>query len=84
MEMLPQTQKFLSESQRRSYERGVAEGEARGQAREARLLLEILVQRGLPITAEQQERITGCTDQAMLDRWAARVFAVSSVEELLG
>jgi hypothetical protein len=75
--MLPQTQKFLSESQRRSYERGVADGEAR-------LLLEILVQRGLPITAAQQERIAGCTDQAMLDRWAEQVLTASSVEELLG
>lgn len=63
LEMLPQTQKFLSESQRRSYERGVAEGEARGEARglaegqarglaegEARALLQILAQRGLAIT----------------------------------
>lgn len=85
LEMLPQTQKFLSESQRHSYERGVAEGEARGKAEgKASALLQILAQRGLAITAEQQQRIAGCTDLGTLDRWLSRVLAVSSVEELLG
>ena len=81
--MLPQTQPFYSELQRRSYERGVGEGEARG---EAKALLKILARRGLAVTDAQQRRIVECTDLAVLDRWLDRALSVApvaSVDELL-
>jgi hypothetical protein len=67
---------------------GITEGEARGAARgEARgvaeALLQLLEQRDLPVTGNQQRRICKCTDLSTLDRWLDRVLSVASVDELL-
>ena len=78
---LPQTQPFYSEFGRRSYERGVGEGEARGKAE---ALLKFLAQRGLAITDAQRGRILECTDAPTIDGWLDRALSVASVDELLG
>ena len=78
--MEPQIEKFFSEAHRRSYDRGKAEGEAKGKAE---ALLMLLRRRGLAMTSDQQHRIITCTDLATLDRWLDRAVSVASVDELL-
>ena len=80
LDMEPQIEKFFSEAHRRSYDRGKAEGEAKGKAE---ALLMLLRRHGLAMTSDQQHRIITCTDLATLDRWLDRAFSVASVEELL-
>jgi hypothetical protein len=70
-EMLPQGQRFFSETQRRSF----AEGQARA-------IVRILERRGVPLSAEQRERILGCSDIATLEAWLDRVITAGSVEEV--
>lgn len=79
--MLPETQKLFSESQRRSYEKGIVDGTARG---EARALLKILAQRGLAVSDNQRRRISECVSLATLDRWLDRALSVTSVDEMFG
>lgn len=55
------------------------EGEAKG---EAKAILKIMAQRGLPISEDQRRRISACTDVPTLDRWLDRALSVT-VEELL-
>jgi hypothetical protein len=80
MDMDPQIEKFFSEAHRRSYDRGKAEGEAKGAAK---ALLLVLQGRGIAITDDQQRHIFACTDLATLDRWLERSGSVASVDELL-
>ncbi len=80
LNMDPQIEKFFSEAHRRSYDRGKAEGEARGKAE---ALLMFLRRRDLAMTSDQQHRILTSTDLATLDRWLDRAFSVASVDELL-
>jgi hypothetical protein len=79
IEMQPGLEKFFTRAQRQNFERGRAEGVAKGKAE---ALLKIVTQRGLTLTAEQRRRIMGCTDVAMLERWLDRALSVSSVAEL--
>jgi hypothetical protein len=86
---LPQNQPFYSEFGRRSYERGVGEGEARGKVEgkaegKAEALLKVLALRKLAITDAQRSRILECADAATIDGWLDRALAVASVDELLG
>jgi hypothetical protein len=76
-----QIEKFFSEGHRRSYDRGKAEGEAKGKAE---ALMMILKRRGKTITDEQQQHILACTDVAIVDRWLDRALSVTSIDELLG
>lgn len=73
--MLPQGQRFFSETQRRWF----AEGEAIG---EARSILRILERRSLAISPEQRERILACADTATLEGWLDRALVAESTEEL--
>ncbi|MBO0831411.1 MAG: hypothetical protein J2P29_05520 [Actinobacteria bacterium] len=59
--------------------RGLAEGKAEG---EANAIMLVLQARGLPVTAEQEARITGCTDLDQLNRWVARAVVVETTAEL--
>ena len=81
IEMMPEPPKYFSETFRRSWEQGAAEGEAKGKAE---ALLRILAQRGLPWSEDQRRRILACTDLATLDGWLDRALLVASVDELLG
>lgn len=48
----------------------------------ASAILTILTVRGLVISAEASERIRGCSDLAILERWLGRAAAVSASEDL--
>jgi hypothetical protein len=74
-EMLPQGQRFMSETQRRSF----AEGEAKG---EARALLRVLERRGIAISNEQRERVLACSDLTVLEGWLDRAATAASVREV--
>jgi hypothetical protein len=73
--MLPQGQRFFSETQRRAF----AEGEAKGQAK---AILVVLESRGLEVSSEQRERILGNTDASTLNTWLKKAATVASVEQL--
>lgn len=84
LEMQPDIRKFMSASQRRSYDNAKAEGKTEGRAEgKAEAVLTILAQRGLPMTARQRREIRGCTELATIDRWLKRALSVASVDELL-
>jgi hypothetical protein len=74
-EMLPQNYQF----QGPSYRRGLAEGEARG---EARSVLAVLEARGIVVTEEQRARILGCDDLERLGLWVRRAATVADASEL--
>ena len=76
---IPRSRDSSGDAHRQSFDRGKAEGEAKG---EAKALLVILRRRGVAVTSDQQHRILTCTDVATLDRWLDRAFSVASAEEL--
>jgi hypothetical protein len=79
LEMLPQGNRFFSETQRRL----LAEGEAKGEARAiARAILRVLERRGLPVSAEQRERIVACSDLATLEIWLDRSVTATDTKDL--
>jgi hypothetical protein len=53
----------------------IAEGEAKG-------VLLILETRGIEVTEEQRQRITGCGDPEQLEAWIRRAVTVTSADEL--
>ncbi|GAA3526819.1 hypothetical protein GCM10022419_001920 [Nonomuraea rosea] len=59
----------------------VAHGEARGEAKAVLILLD---NRGIPVSREAEERILTCTDQELLASWIVKAAAAESVEELFG
>jgi hypothetical protein len=59
--------------------RGLAEGEAKGEADAVLLVLEA---RGLDITDAQRDRITGCTDLDQLRTWVRRAATLTAASEL--
>jgi hypothetical protein len=61
------------------YGRGIADGEAKG---EAKAIVVVLRSRGIPVTEEQRARITDCTDLQQLSTWLDRVGTVTSANEL--
>jgi hypothetical protein len=78
-EMLPQGQRFFSETQRRSFSEGEKKGKAEG---EAQALLRVLDRRGLSISAEQRERVLACSELAALEAWLDRAVTAESTEEV--
>ncbi|POM26864.1 hypothetical protein BTM25_12720 [Actinomadura rubteroloni] len=56
-----------------------AEGRAEG---EAEMLLNVLEARGFEIRDDVRERITSCTDTALLTAWGKRAVAIEHIEEL--
>lgn len=78
--MHPLLKPLLQELKLPSYSQGLAEGEARG---EAKALLTILAERGLTLTEVQQRRVIECADLAMLDHWLKRALSAASVDDLL-
>lgn len=86
--MTQEAPKYLSESQRRAFDKGfangMAEGIAEGTAQGLRhSVLKILARRALPVSDEQRRRIAECTDLVTLDRWFDEAFLVTSVDVLL-
>jgi hypothetical protein len=82
-EMLPQGQRFFSETQRRWFAEGEAKGKAEGEAKgEARSILRVLECRGLSISPAQRERIMACADIGTLERWLDAAVTAARTEEL--
>ena len=75
-EMLPQGQRFMSETQRQ----GFAQGEARGKAQS---ILRVLERRGIVVQAEHRERILTCSDTTALERWLDAAGTAESADDLL-
>ena len=64
---------------------GEATGEARGEARgEAKALLAVLAARGIAVSQEDSDRISGTTDIAQLDRWLVRAATATTIDEVFG
>jgi predicted transposase YdaD len=81
--MQPGLEKFFTETQRRTYERGREEGKTEGKAEgKTEALLRILTRRGLTLTPEQRDRIVQCTELPVLECWLDRSLTISSVDEL--
>jgi hypothetical protein len=88
-EMLPQGQRFFSETQRKSFSEGVAQGRAEGvtQGRaegEALAIVRVLEGRGVPVGFEDRKRILACTDLALLEAWLDRAVTATTAGELFG
>lgn len=71
LEMIPDVQNFFSESQRRSFDLG-----------QAKAVIAVLEERGIPFSSEQRQRILDCTDVDTLDRWIRRAVTIATVDEL--
>jgi hypothetical protein len=71
--------KYQGSFARRHFNKGKAEGEAKG---EAKAILTFLNARGIPLTRAGRSRILTCTDLSQLDKWLQRVPLVASEKEL--
>lgn len=63
----------------RAYQKGVAEGEAKG---EAEALLEVLGARGVTVPDADRERIAACTDIDRLKTWLHRAATATTIRDL--
>jgi hypothetical protein len=61
--------------------RGLAEGEAKG---EAKAILLVLAARDLEVSDDARTRITACTDLAQLETWLTRAVTAQSILDLFG
>src|SRR5690606_15127362 len=73
------TYEYKSDFARKYFSAGEARGEAKG---EARALLLVLRARGIPVSAEVEARVMGCTDLGRLSAWVERAPFVETAEEL--
>jgi hypothetical protein len=81
--MIPQGYKWQSDWVRKHRAEGRAEGKAEGQAEgEAKALVVFLEARGVAVADEDRERILGCTDLGLLERWLRRAATVAAAREL--
>ncbi|MFI0423109.1 hypothetical protein [Spongiactinospora sp. 9N601] len=79
----PVNSPFAREHYGKGREAGKEEGKEEGRlAGKASMLLDILTERGVPLSNADRERITTCTDPALMDIWARRCLTISSTEEL--
>jgi hypothetical protein len=60
---------------------GLAEGEAKG---EARALFAVLEARGMTLDSSTRDRINSCMDAEQLQRWIVRAATASSLHEVFG
>jgi hypothetical protein len=72
---------YQSDFARTYFGQGLAEGEAKG---EAKALLAVLEARGMAPDPSTRERIVGCTDTEQLQRWIVRAATASSLHEVFG
>ncbi len=77
--MIPETYKFQGPTYLKAHAKGLAEGEATG---EAKALLAVLEARGLAPTDEQRQLILSCTDLEQLNKWVRKAVTVADVAEL--
>jgi hypothetical protein len=79
LEAMMTTSEYEKTFVERIHDQGIAEGEARG---EAKAVLRLLEARGLTLTQEQRDRVTSCTDAAQLDLWLDRAITASTDAEV--
>ncbi|MGK5642357.1 hypothetical protein ACSNOK_29185 [Streptomyces sp. URMC 126] len=66
-----------------TYDKGRDKGLAEGRLQErARLVLRTLTQRGVAVSDDVRERVTGCSDLDTLGLWLDRAFTVTRAEDL--
>ena len=58
---------------------GIAEGQAVGMRDSLRRILEL---RGIPLTADEQHRLSRCADVEVLDRWLQKALTASTAAQL--
>src|SRR5687767_1065359 len=76
---------FQSQTAQQLRAEGRAEGEAKGQAKgQAKAVLVLLGHRGVEVGEEDRERIIGCGDPDVLDRWLKRALTATSTAEVFG
>ena len=73
-----QTSEYEKTFVERIHDEGIAEGEAKG---EAKALLMLLDKRRLTLSVEQRDRVRTCADAAQLDLWFDRAVTASSAAE---
>lgn len=77
------TYEYQSDFARRYYGQGRAEGVAEGRAEgEAAALLAVLAARGIEVPGDARDRITGCTDLALLETWIRRAATATAIQDL--
>jgi hypothetical protein len=68
---------------REHYGRGLEEGEAKGEAKEAaKSVLLVLAARDLDVPDDTRAQITACTDLAQLETWIARAATAQTLQDL--
>jgi hypothetical protein len=75
----PQGYEYQSEFARRHHAQGLVLGQAKARAEDG---ISVLEARGLPLQADQRERILGCADLDLLGQWVRKVGTISSADEL--
>ncbi|MBL9104177.1 MAG: hypothetical protein JNL82_24740 [Myxococcales bacterium] len=78
---------YFSEEFRQSWAggwaEGIAEGKAEGEALgEARTLLRLLRLRGWTVAPELEAQVVACRDDALFEKWTARVLTAASLDEV--
>ena len=74
-----QTSEYEKTFVERIHDEGIAEGEAKG---EAKALLMLLDKRMLTLSVAQRDRIRTCADAAQLDLWFDRAVTAGSAAEV--
>ena len=72
-------QVWFADGEEKGLAQGLAEGIARGKAD---LLLKLLQLKGFAVGEAERARVLGCTDEATLETWAARVLVATSLAEV--
>jgi hypothetical protein len=79
LEAMMTTSEYEKTLAERIHDQGMAEGEAKG---EAKALLRLLAARGLAPSEAQRNQVTSCTDAAQLDLWFDRAVTVGTAAEV--
>ena len=83
LEAMMKTSEYEKTFVERIHDEGKAEGKVEGIAEgEAKVLLRLLAAKRLDPSAEQQARVTSCTDVAQLERWIDRVITATTAAEV--
>jgi hypothetical protein len=79
LEAMMTTSEYEKTLAERIHDQGMAEGEAKG---EAKALLRLLAARGLAPSEAQRNQVTSCTDAAQLDLWFDRAVTAGTAAEV--
>ena len=81
--MISAPYRYESDFARRYFDQGEAKGEAKGEARgRAEDVLAVLGARGIEVTDDVRERVSGCTDLGQLRIWILRAATATTADDL--